>query len=86
MIGFLDKYIRLLALIMPKMNEYVKIFKLTDKNSKLMPFCIDDEKSLEKYKSIWTRIEDLKNIKLNALPIYDDRYIKTKIRTYGDKV
>ena len=23
---------------------------------------------------------------LNALPVYGDRYIKTKIRTYGDKV
>ena len=22
----------------------------------------------------------------NALPVYDDRYIKTKIRIYGDKV
>ena len=29
---------------------------------------------------------DLKNIELNALPVYDDRYIKTKIRTYGNKV
>ena len=30
----------------------------------------------------------LKNIKLNlnALPIYDNRYITTKIRTNGDKV
>ena len=27
-----------------------------------------------------------KNIDLNALPVYDDGYIKTKIRTYGDKV
>ena len=35
---------------------------------------------------MWTKIEDLKNIKLNALPVYDDRYIKTKIRTFGDKV
>ena len=43
-------------------------------------------KLLEKYKAIWTKIEDLKNIELNALPVYDDRYIKTKIRTYGDKV
>ena len=25
-------------------------------------------------------------MKLNALPVYDDRYIKTKVRTYGDKV
>ena len=31
-------------------------------------------------------IEDLKNIELNILPVYDDRYIKTKIRTYGYKV
>ena len=29
---------------------------------------------------------DLENIELNALPVYDDRYMKTKIRTYGDKV
>ena len=28
----------------------------------------------------------MKNIKLYALPIYDDRYIKTKIKTYGDEV
>ena len=31
----------------------------------------------------------LKNVKLfrlNALAVYDDRYIKTKIRTYHDKV
>ena len=51
-----------------------------------MSFRIDGEKLLEKYKSIWTKIEDLKNIKLNALPVYDGRCIKTKIRTFGDKV
>ena len=32
------------------------------------------------------KIEDLKNIELNALPAYDDWHIKTKIRAYGDKV
>ena len=41
---------------------------------------------LEKYKTIWIKIEGLQNIKLNALPVYDDRCIKTKMRTYGDKV
>ena len=51
-----------------------------------MSFRIDDEKLLEKYKAIWTKIEDLKNTKLNALPVHDDRYIKTKIRTYSTKV
>ena len=71
---------------MPKTSGYVKTFKGEDKINKLMSFYIDDEKLLEKYKAIWTKIEDLKNIKLNALPVYDDRYIKTKLRTYGDKV
>ena len=51
-----------------------------------MSFRIDDERSSEKYKDIWTKIEDLKNIKLNVLPVSDDRYIKNKIRTYGHKV
>ena len=32
-----------------------------------MSFLIDDEKLLETYKSIWTKIEDLKNIELNML-------------------
>ena len=51
-----------------------------------MFFLIKDEKLLEKYKTIWTKIQDLKNIELNALPVCDDRYIKTKIRAYGNKV
>ena len=72
------------------MSSYVKKTNVKDgdkdSNSKLMSFCINDEKLLKKYKTIWTKIEDLKKIKLNALPINDDRYIKTKIRTYGHKI
>ena len=51
-----------------------------------MSFHIDHEKLLVKYKTIWTKIEDLKNIELNTLPVYDDRYRKIKIRTHVDKV
>ena len=65
------------------MSEYVKTFKVKegdkDKNNKLMSFYIDEEKLLEKCEDLWTKIEDLKNIELNALSVYDDRYIKTKI-------
>ena len=90
MIGYLDKDVRPLFLIMPKMSGYVKTFKVKDgdkdKSNKLISFQINDEKLLEKYKTIWAKIEDLKNIELNTLPVYDDRYIKAKIRTYGDKV
>ena len=60
--------IRPLVLVMPKMSGYVKTFKVKegdkDENNKLMSFRIDDEKLLKKYKSIWTKIENLKNIEL----------------------
>ena len=71
---------------MPKMNGFVKTFKVKKGGNKLMSLRIDDEKLLEMYKAIWPQIENLKNIKLNALTVYDDRHIKTKIRTYGHKV
>ena len=51
-----------------------------------MYFRINDQKLLEKYKTIWIEIEDLKNIELNALPVQDGRYIEIKIRTYDGKV
>ena len=81
LIEYLDKDIRPLVFILIKMSGYVKTFKAEDKKNKLMSFRMDDEKLLEKYKAIWTNIEDLENIKLNALPVYDDKCIKTKIRT-----
>ena len=92
MIGYLDDVLRQLMLILPKMSRNVQTFKDKDgdedknKNNKLMSFHIDNGKLLKKYKTIWSNIEDLQNIQLNALPVYDDRYIKTKIRTYGDKI
>ena len=78
--GYSDKATRLLALIMPKISWYVKTFKVKDEdkdeNNKLISFGIDDEKLLEKYKAIWSKIEDLQDIELNALAVYDDRYKK----------
>ena len=71
---------------MPKVSGYVRTFNIKDGNNKLMFLRIADEKLLEKYKPIWVNIKDLKNVKLNALPVYDDRYIKTKIRIFSDKV
>ena len=68
MIGCLD-VIRPLVLTLPKMIGYLKTFK--DENNKLMSFCINDDKLLEKCKAIWTKLEDLKNV---ALPVYDSTY------------
>ena len=38
------------------------------------------------YIAIWTKIKDSNNIKLNALWDIKIRYMKTKIKTYDDKV
>ena len=53
---------------------------------KTMSFSIADEKLSEKYQAIWNKIEDLKDVELNVLPVYDDRCIKSKIRTYYHQV
>ena len=43
------------------MLRHLKL-KIRDKskNSQLMSFCVDDDKLLGKYKTIWTKIKDLK--------------------------
>ena len=51
-----------------------------------MSLSIDNEKLLKKYKTIWIKMEELNNMKLNTLPVYDDRCIKTTIKTFDDKV
>ena len=70
LIGYLDKAKRPLILIIPNMSGYVKTFKIKEENkdeiNKLMFFHTDDDKLLKKYKAIWTKIEDLKSIELNA--------------------
>ena len=63
---YLDLVIKPLVLILPKMSGYVKTFKVKDrdkgKNNNLMSFRIDYEKLLQKYRAIWTKIEDLKKL------------------------
>ena len=55
--------IRALVYILPKMSGYVKTFKVKDsdkdKSNKLVSFCVNDEKLLEKCKTIWSKIEDI---------------------------
>ena len=53
---------------MDRMSGYVKTFNVKDgdkyKNKKLISLRIDDEQLLEKYKAIWTKIEELENIEI----------------------
>ena len=87
LIEYFDKTIRPIVLRTPKMSGYggyVKV-EVKERKNKLLSFSIDDKKLSEKYKVIWTKIEDLKSIKLNTLPVYGYSCIKSKIRRFGDK-
>ena len=64
------------------MREYVKAFNVKDKSNKLISIPIDDEKLLEKYKTIWTKIEDLNNFVLKSLPVYDIHTVIMFILTF----
>ena len=51
---FFVKVLTYTLILGSKMGGYVKPFK--EKNNELMSLCIDDEKVLEQYKAIWTKI------------------------------
>ena len=76
--GYLEEVIKPVVLMLPKVSGYVKTFKGkrgdTNKNNKLMSLLTDDENLLKKFKNFWTKIEDLQNIELNPLPVYNNRY------------
>ena len=57
-----DKTIRPLVLTMPKTYRYIMTSKDKEGDNKLMSFHTNDEKLFEKYKAIWTKIADLKNM------------------------
>ena len=66
------------------MIDYVKHFD----SNKTMSFKVSDNKLLKKYNKIWAKISNLMDIKFDSQPVYGDgdKYIKTKIKMYGDRV
>ena len=65
------------------MNAYAKQF---DKNNKYMNLLVNDKKILEKYSEIWNKIKSLSKKEFNSELVCNDKYIKTEIKTYNDRV
>ena len=57
-------------------------------SNKTMSFKVTDNKLLKEYTKIWKKVINLMNIKSDSEPVYgdNDKYIKTKIKLYGDKI
>ena len=72
-----DGVIKPLRIVLPQMSGYTKYFENGGKN---MSFKIEDEDVYLKYNEIWNKIKSILNVKFHSQPIYDDKYIKTKVK------
>ena len=58
------------------MSGYIKYF---ENGGKSMSFLIKDDEVWEKYEEVWDKIKNKLNIKFHSKPLYDEKYIKTKV-------
>ena len=81
--GYLNNdVIKLLCVILPQMNGYIKYFEDGGKN---MSFTTNDEKVYEKYDEIWNVVKRLLKLKFTVGPIRNDRYISAKLKIFRKK-
>ena len=45
-----------------------------------MSFAIKDDDALDKYNEVCDKIKTKLNIKFHSMPVYDEKYIKAKVR------
>ena len=62
------------------MTGYIKYFENGGKN---MSFVIKDDDVLDKYNEIWDKIKKTLSIKFHSMSVYDEKYIKAKVREFN---
>ena len=72
-----DEIVKPLCIILPQMNGYIKYFENGGKN---MSFLIKNEED------IWNVIKNKVNIKFHSQPIYENKYLKTKVREFDGSI
>ena len=65
------------------MNGYIKYFEYGNPN---MFFFIKDEEVEEKYEQIWDVIKNKLKINFHSEPVYEHKYLKTKVKEYDDTI
>ena len=80
-IGYKEgEIVKPLCIILPQMTGYIKYFENGGKN---MSFVIKDDDVLDKYNEIWDKIKETLSIKFHSMPVYDEKYIKAKVREFN---
>ena len=78
-----DSVITPLSIILPQIGGYIKYF---DNGGKNMSSKIEDESVYLKYTEIWNKIKDILNLKFHSQPIYDEKYIRTKVKKFNNLI
>ena len=65
------------------MSGYIKYF---DDGGKNMSFKIENEGIYSRYNEIWNKIKKTLKIRFHSQPIYDEKYIKTKVKTFNSVI
>ena len=65
------------------MSGHIKYFQNSGKN---MSFITKDDRVLDKHNEIWYKIKKMLNIKFHSMPVYDERYIKTKVKEFNGAI
>ena len=51
-----------------------------------MSFKIEGEDVYLKYNEIWNKVISILNLKFHSQPIYEDKYLKTKVKTFNNTI
>ena len=78
-----DEIVKPLCIILPQMNGYIKYFENGGKN---MSFLIKNDEVWQKYEDIWNVIKNKLNIKFHSEPIYENKYLKAKVREFDSDI
>ena len=83
-IGYQEgEIVKPLCIILPQMSGYIKYFENGGKN---MSFMVKDDNVLDKYNKIWDKIKEKLNIKFHSMLVYNETYIRAKVREFDSKI
>ena len=54
--------------------------------TKYISFLIKDDELLEKYNEIWEKVKNSLKKEFNSEPVYKEKYLKAKIKSYNGKI
>ena len=82
-IGYSDDDLKInsLYIMLPKKIAYVISY---DGKTKWMYFLIKHYYLLNKYNDIWKNVSNIKGKEFDNKTVYNKKFIKTKIKSYGD--